>query len=294
MANWGSGGYARLDEASEHDGARPGSGLGMSGAGTGLSDAPYTFGGSAGAQATGMGAASVAVSMPPSTASTGGAGLGAGSGGATTGFGGGGGGGGGSGAGPAAGVSGTIGAPQSSEGSTIGNTLDEPVSVTIMRDLTNIWNKVRQVLAPSKSDKNILRDWDWWGPLLFCLALSVRLSITARSDQGPTVFSATFFIIWFGSAVVTLNAKLLGGTISFFQSVCVLGYCVFPLVAVSLVTWLIPFVIKFVLVAAAFVWSSYASLNFMGDVNLESKRLLAIYPIFLFYITIAWLILIAV
>lgn len=52
------------------------------------------------------------------------------------------------------------------------NTLDEPVKVTIMRDLTNIWNKVKQVLDPRSSDKNLLKDWDWWGPLLLCLVLS--------------------------------------------------------------------------------------------------------------------------
>ncbi|KAI8925237.1 hypothetical protein BC831DRAFT_461868 [Entophlyctis helioformis] len=190
-------------------------------------------------------------------------------------------------------VSGSIGS-SGSEPRPIENTLDEPVSETIMRDLNNIWTKIKQVLNPaSQADKNILRDWDWWGPLLLCLGLSVRLSITAQYEQGPAVFSATFFIIWFGSAVVTLNSKLLGGRISLFQSVCVLGYCVFPLVAVSLVTWILPFLLKFVLVAVAFAWSTFASLNFLGDVNLENKRLLAIYPIFLFYMMIAWLILIA-
>ncbi|EGF83989.1 hypothetical protein BATDEDRAFT_84709 [Batrachochytrium dendrobatidis JAM81] len=195
------------------------------------------------------------------------------------------------------GLSGSIGSGSGSGSDathSIGNTLDEPVSVTIMRDLNNIGKKVKQVLLPaSQGDRNILRDWDWWGPLLLCLALSVRLSITARSDQGPAVFSATFFIIWFGSAVVTVNSKLLGGKISFFQSVCVLGYCIFPLVAVSIITWVLPFFLKFILVIAAFAWATFASLNFMGNVNLDKKRILAVYPIFLFYMTIAWLILIA-
>jgi len=30
-------------------------------------------------------------------------------------------------------------------------------------------------------------------------------------------------IVWVGSLIVTLNTKLVGGNISFFQSVCVLG-----------------------------------------------------------------------
>jgi hypothetical protein len=27
-----------------------------------------------------------------------------------------------------------------------------------------------------------MHDWDWWGPLLLCLALSARLSISAPKD----------------------------------------------------------------------------------------------------------------
>ena len=37
----------------------------------------------------------------------------------------------------------------------------------------------------------------------------------------PTI--QVFVIVWVGSLIVTLNTKLLGGNISFFQSVCVLG-----------------------------------------------------------------------
>jgi protein YIPF6 len=56
-----------------------------------------------------------------------------------------------------------------------------------------------------------LRDWDLWGPLIFCLLLSVLLSITARSEQRDAVFSGVFAMIWLGEAVVTLQIKLLGG-----------------------------------------------------------------------------------
>lgn len=53
---------------------------------------------------------------------------------------------------------------------------------------------------------------DLWGPLLVCLTLSILLSITAPEEQGALVFAAVFFVVWFGAAVVTLNAQLLGGT----------------------------------------------------------------------------------
>lgn len=70
---------------------------------------------------------------------------------------------------------------------------------------------------------------DLWGPLLIGLLLSSILSITAPGDSASLVFATVFVIVWLGAAVVTVNAQLLGGTISFFQSLCILGYCVFPL-----------------------------------------------------------------
>jgi protein YIPF6 len=73
-----------------------------------------------------------------------------------------------------------------------------------------------------------LRDWDLWGPLFICMSLAVLLSLKAH-DEASLVFSVIFVIMWVGAAVVTVNGQLLGGCLSFFQSVCLLGYCVFPI-----------------------------------------------------------------
>ncbi|KAL8912769.1 MAG: hypothetical protein Q9171_002308 [Xanthocarpia ochracea] len=56
-----------------------------------------------------------------------------------------------------------------------------------------------------------LRDWDLWGPLIFCLSLSLLLSMTASSEQKMVVFSGVFALVWIGEAVVTAQIKLLGG-----------------------------------------------------------------------------------
>lgn len=56
-----------------------------------------------------------------------------------------------------------------------------------------------------------LRDWDLWGPLVFCLLLSMLLSFNAMKEQKSLVFSGVFAIVWIGEAVVTLQIKLLGG-----------------------------------------------------------------------------------
>jgi len=56
-----------------------------------------------------------------------------------------------------------------------------------------------------------LRDWDLWGPLVFCLLLSMLLSFTAKKEQKSEVFSGVFAMVWIGEAVVTAQIKLLGG-----------------------------------------------------------------------------------
>merc|ERR1712039_986704 len=108
-------------------------------------------------------------------------------------------------------------------------TLDEPVSETILRDLRQIGIRLKQVLIPSNASDQALRNWDLWGPLIFCLMLAMSMSFGASDADSSLVFTAVFVIVCGGSAVVTVNAALLGGKISFFQSVCVLGYCLFPL-----------------------------------------------------------------
>lgn len=49
------------------------------------------------------------------------------------------------------------------------------------------------------------------GPLIFCLLLSLLLSMTASAEQKTLVFSGVFALVWIGEAVVTMQIKLLGG-----------------------------------------------------------------------------------
>jgi protein YIPF6 len=49
------------------------------------------------------------------------------------------------------------------------------------------------------------------GPMIFCLLLSLFLSIRAQDKQKSLVFSGVFSIVWIGEAVVTVQIKLLGG-----------------------------------------------------------------------------------
>ncbi|RKP40405.1 Yip1 domain-containing protein [Dimargaris cristalligena] len=174
-----------------------------------------------------------------------------------------------------------------------GNTLDEPVWTTIMRDLSNVWFKLSQVLLPRQRE-NSLRDWDLWGPLLLCLSLAIIMSLQAPNQQSAAVFTGVFVIVWAGAAIVTLNSKLLGGRISFFQSVCVLGYCIFPLNVAGLITLFVRFLlVRVIVVVIAIAWATYASVGFLADAHLPNRRVLALYPIYLFFFVIGWIILIS-
>ena len=181
-------------------------------------------------------------------------------------------------------------------------TLDEPVTTTILRDLRAVGSKLVVVLFPMRYDSASvlaqLKDWDLWGPLLICLSLSILLSLGASASQGALVFSSVFLSVWFGAGIVTVNSQLLGGTISFFQAVCVLGYCVFPLCLASFLILLVRVtfgnVIAFNIIVAiiSFWWAQRASVVFFSQFIQPSRRALAVFPVFFFYTFLSWMILI--
>jgi len=180
------------------------------------------------------------------------------------------------------------------------NTLDEPISQTIKRDLTAVGTKFLAVLYP-KEKKSLLKEWDLWGPLILCTFMATILqghdSNDGGADGGPE-FAEVFVIVWVGAMIVTMNTKLLGGSISFFQSVCVLGYCLLPL-AISLILCRIVLtltqntalvIVRCFIVLAGFGWSTFASMQFLGDCNPPSRKVLAVYPMFLFYLVVGWMV----
>jgi protein YIPF6 len=175
------------------------------------------------------------------------------------------------------------------------STLDEPVHKTLLRDLQRIGSKLYHVLLPRGRGIPALRDCergereerrgksvtnectlvgDLWGPLLLCLILASLLASEARDSQAPLVFATVFVIVWLGAGIVTVNALLLGGTISFFQSVCVLGYCLAPLVIVAFIKYILVQLsamgsgtmrfLELAVVFAAYLWATTASVGFLA------------------------------
>eukprot|EP01071_Lankesteria_metandrocarpae_P003896 Lankesteria_metandrocarpae@DN3249_c0_g1_i2.p1 len=175
-------------------------------------------------------------------------------------------------------------------------TLDEPIKTTIMRDLNSIQKKLQYVLLPRARTESggELKQWDLWGPLILCLFLSIVLWLKVDASQKRIVFSLVFILIWIGSMVVTANAILLSGTLSFFQSVCVLGYCIFPLDIAALICYFIPAklaLLKLFFILVAWYWATGASVAFMSEVVPTDRKWLAVYPVFLLYLSIGWIIL---
>ncbi|CAG8599522.1 15093_t:CDS:2 [Gigaspora rosea] len=97
------------------------------------------------------------------------------------------------------------------------DSLDEPIYETILRDLRKIAIKLRLVLYP-KGNQDVLRDCKYnQNNQIFILLFSrkndyvIRLLSASASDQGISVFTGVFVIVWFGAAIVTINTKLFGG-----------------------------------------------------------------------------------
>jgi hypothetical protein len=101
------------------------------------------------------------------------------------------------------------------------------------------WSSFRVQLITDYRYASHISEWDLWGPLVICLALAIILSIDVShlsvshqhlvvkqhlcplqspADQSIQVFSMVISLVTVGSVIVTVNAKLLGGRVSFFQS----------------------------------------------------------------------------
>ncbi|KAL3532823.1 hypothetical protein ACH5RR_006344 [Cinchona calisaya] len=173
------------------------------------------------------------------------------------------------------------------------NTLTEPVWDTVKRDLARIVSNLKLVVFPNpfrEDPGKALRDWDLWGPFFFIVFLGLTLSWSA-SVKKSEVFAVAFALLAAGAVILTLNVLLLGGHIIFFQSLSLLGYCLFPLDVGALICMLKDNVIlKVVVVCVTLAWSSWAAYPFMSTAVNPRRKALALYPVFLMYVSVGFLI----
>ncbi|GMI91980.1 YPT/RAB GTPase Interacting Protein 4a [Hibiscus trionum] len=173
------------------------------------------------------------------------------------------------------------------------NTLTEPVWDTVKRDLSRIVSNLKLVVFPNpyrEDPGKALRDWDLWGPFFFIVFLGLTLSWSA-SVKKSEVFAVAFALLAAGAVILTLNVLLLGGHIIFFQSLSLLGYCLFPLDIGALICMLKDnVVVKMVVVSVTLAWSSWAAYPFMSSAVNPRRKALALYPVFLMYVSVGFLI----
>ncbi|KAL0428314.1 UNVERIFIED_CONTAM: protein YIPF6 [Sesamum latifolium] len=173
------------------------------------------------------------------------------------------------------------------------NTLTEPVWDTIKRDLSRIVSNLKLVVFPNpfrEDPGKALRDWDLWGPFFFIVFLGLVLSWSA-SVKKSEVFAVAFALLAAGAVILTLNVLLLGGQIIFFQSLSLLGYCLFPLDVGALICMLVGnVIIKLVVVAVTLAWSSWAAYPFMSTAVNPRRKALALYPVLLMYVSVGFLV----
>ncbi|XP_010259831.1 PREDICTED: protein YIPF6 homolog [Nelumbo nucifera] len=173
------------------------------------------------------------------------------------------------------------------------NTLTEPVWDTVKRDLSRIVSNLKLVVFPNpyrEDPGKALRDWDLWGPFFFIVFLGLTLSWSA-SVKKSEVFAVAFALLAAGAIILTLNVLLLGGQIIFFQSLSLLGYCLFPLDIGALICMLKDnVIIKVIVVCVTLAWSSWAAYPFMSSAVNPRRKALALYPVFLMYVSVGFLI----
>ncbi|EPZ37086.1 hypothetical protein O9G_004334 [Rozella allomycis CSF55] len=179
------------------------------------------------------------------------------------------------------------------------STLDEPVSATLKRDLFAIWKKITVVLIPRGSE-NILKDCNdltisktrgSMGPIA---AMSHARNDNERrsgivAENGIRLYTCIRHCMdrignRYGECVAARRQN----------SVCALGYCLFPLNVASLVAAFVgTIIVRGPVALASLFWSVTASIKFLGETNLNNRKILAVYPLFLFYFILSWLILIS-
>ena len=173
------------------------------------------------------------------------------------------------------------------------NTLNESVYSTINRDFKMIYTKLKYVINPfiSREEKyKQIRQWDLWCPLFLNIVLSSTLSL--NTEDKSQIITLIFIIFWFGGVAIFLNNYFLGVKTSLFQILCLLGYCQFPLNIAAIILTIINFnyIVRLIIVAIFFCWSTYSSSDYLKAITKQDKRYLVLYPCILFYLFISWFI----
>ncbi|XP_067938957.1 protein YIPF4-like [Watersipora subatra] len=152
-------------------------------------------------------------------------------------------------------------------------------------DVSDIYYKIRCVLLPFpyfKVNREIVRDNpDFWGPLVVVLLFGVV------SLYGQLSVLSWIMTIWLcGSALIFILARVLGGDVNYSQCLGVIGYSVLPLLVVGLMLPLTHSIhwLHNAIKLLGVVWSTYSAGSLLCVEELQQKKVLLLYPLFLLFI----------
>lgn len=201
------------------------------------------------------------------------------------------------------------------------DTLDEPIWDTVYRDVSSIGLKLKYILLPlSESDVylNVCKNWDLWGPFVFCTYIAFSLNNCGEQCNGyhQSNFSSIFILLWIGNIIISTNYKLILSNrlksenslevnipsqsrnsfpLSIFQLLCLLGYCL-AIPSIGLLILQISsilastssnlfFIVKILIILVfGLIYPIVSVLKILSRNLISEKYFLVTYPIFMFYL----------
>ncbi|CAK8694813.1 protein YIPF4-like isoform X2 [Clavelina lepadiformis] len=162
---------------------------------------------------------------------------------------------------------------------------EKPLLEELDIDLKDIYYKIRCVLLPLPSfgqSRHIVRENpDFWGPLAVVLIFSMV------SLYGQFRVVSWILTMWlFGSLLIFLLARVLGGDVGYSQCLGIIGYSLLPLIITAALLMLVGSVevMAFLIRVLGIFWASYSAASLIVNESYKEKKALLIYPIFLLYV----------
>ncbi|XP_004343493.1 Yip1 domain-containing protein [Capsaspora owczarzaki ATCC 30864] len=162
---------------------------------------------------------------------------------------------------------------------------DRPLLEELDIDIKDIFYKIRCVLLPFPFlgfQRSVVRDNpDFWGPLFVVLIYALV------SLYGQFKVVSWILTIWsVGSLLIFVLARVLGGDVSYSQTIGVIGYSLIPLIVTGAV---LPAFRRFPELSILFkilgvLWAAYSAGSLLVSDEMQSKKTLLLYPVLLLYI----------
>jgi len=171
----------------------------------------------------------------------------------------------------------------------------------LKRDVTVVLSKSAYILSVSAYAEKLSRfkTWDFWGPLLFSLLVSLSFFLGSYTTDEKAAFSVYFFGYWTGAILIALTASLLGSTEGMMAMTSAILYSTIPTSIATILCSLSPrmgpafIIFKTVLVVPTCLWGALISSRFLENAAPSESRILIRLPIALYHFTLGSMVLIA-